>query len=568
MFRAGEVLGGDFEILQPLSQGGMGAVFLARQLSTDTLRALKVMLPEWSQRAELRVRFEREAKVSGRIPSEHVVKIVAYGIDPERQIPWLAMEYLRGSTLEDALNELGVPPAATAFELLRQLFHGVAAAHSLGVVHRDLKPGNVFVAESQRADAPFTVKTLDFGIAKILGPDVSATQAMGTHAWKAPEQDLAGSNITPAADVWALGLLVFWLLNGRPFWLWADEAPSRLSYEVHFAPIPSASARSVEYGHALLGADFDAWVSHCVERDPARRFHDARACWHALEPILRALPAADGRSAWFGAANVRFSSDRLAPQAQAAAPATRSVRPDSVRTTAPTAANRGPHAAPDSPTATQPAQLDARPSAAPRPRSSLKLGLGALLGGALVALWFSLRPALPVPTTLLHAFASSATPQASVPEVIAPPRTSAAPVALATPVAPVGMVYVPPGSFEMGSDDPPPQGPARSVQITRGFFLDQTEVTVQQYTRCVVGRKCNASGVHGPSPELDDPEKYGKYCNADRPGHSLHPINCIDRRQALAVCQFLGKRLPSEAEWEYAARGSDRRKYPWGNDPP
>ncbi len=110
MFRAGEVLGGDFEIREPLSQGGMRAVFLARQISTDTLRAIKVMLPEWSQREELRVRFEQEAKVSGRIPSEHVVKIIAYGIDPARHIPWLAMEYLRGTTLEERLARVGAPP--------------------------------------------------------------------------------------------------------------------------------------------------------------------------------------------------------------------------------------------------------------------------------------------------------------------------------------------------------------------------------------------------------------------------------------------------------------------------
>ncbi len=105
MLKIGEVLGGDFEVRQPLSEGGMGAVYLTHQLSTDTPRALKIVLPQWVERAELRERFEREAKASGRIASEHVVKIVAFGVDAERGMPWMAMEYLSGKTLEGLLAE-------------------------------------------------------------------------------------------------------------------------------------------------------------------------------------------------------------------------------------------------------------------------------------------------------------------------------------------------------------------------------------------------------------------------------------------------------------------------------
>src|SRR5581483_1624478 len=133
----GEVLGGDFEIEALLGQGGMGAVYRARQRSTDALRAVKVMLPEWATSPELRERFEREARASGRIQSDHVVKIIAHGVDPVRHVPWIAMEYLTGATLEERMEQLGVPPNHTAFELLRQLFHGVAAAHAVGIVHRD-----------------------------------------------------------------------------------------------------------------------------------------------------------------------------------------------------------------------------------------------------------------------------------------------------------------------------------------------------------------------------------------------------------------------------------------------
>ncbi|MEI9938746.1 MAG: bifunctional serine/threonine-protein kinase/formylglycine-generating enzyme family protein [Pseudomonadota bacterium] len=547
MFRAGEVLGGDFEIREPLSQGGMGAVFLARQISTDTLRAIKVMLPEWSQREELRVRFEQEAKVSGRIPSEHVVKIIAYGIDPARHIPWLAMEYLRGTTLEERLARVGAPPPPAMAEILRQLFHGISAAHALGIVHRDLKPANVFLADSQRADTPFTVKVLDFGIAKILGREPSVTQAMGTHAWKAPEQDHAGMVISPAADVWALGLLVFWLLQGRSFWRFVDDAPSRLSYEVHFEAIPSASERIAERAGQPLGADFDAWFSHCVNRDPAQRFADARACWHALERILTGWGMGNRSSSpWLSAPITTARMPQIEHPAPAPQQATRSVLPESARTT-------------------QPAQLDIAPVPARAPRrSSVRRALVLVSGAAsLLAVGFMLRDRL-VP----RAMSKFPAPSTSAVEASASPARRSSSDTNPPPVAPSGMLYVPPGEFEMGDKDLPAQGPERHVRISRGFFIDRTEVTARDYSNCVAQARCTPSGVHGPSPELDDSAKYGKYCNADRAGRELHPINCIDRGQALGYCRFLGKRLPSEAEWEYSARGSDGRRYPWGNAPP
>ncbi|HEU5073469.1 MAG TPA: protein kinase, partial [Polyangiaceae bacterium] len=289
MLRPGEVIDDDFEVLENLGQGGMGAVFLVRQRSTEALRALKVMLPRWIANDDFRARFALEAKASARIASEHVVEVIAAGVDDTRHAPWLVMEYLRGATLADWAASAGFPTGAALGELLLQLFHGVSAAHTAGIVHRDLKPQNLFIADSQRAGSGFTLKILDFGIAKLLEHGEFETQALGTRAWMSPEQDRPGAHITPSADVWALGLIVFWLLTGRSYWLNSERGGAALSFELQFADLPRASLRALEHGLPALGAEFDAWFARTLAREPSQRYPNARECWQALRPLVDAL---------------------------------------------------------------------------------------------------------------------------------------------------------------------------------------------------------------------------------------------------------------------------------------
>jgi eukaryotic-like serine/threonine-protein kinase len=527
MLQSGDVIGGDFVIESQLSQGGMGAVYLAQQRSTDARRVVKLMLPGLVKSPELRERFEREARASGRIASEHVVKMIAYGVDATRGLPWLAMEYLPGATLEERVLEAGAPSPELAFEILRQLFHGVAAAHAAGIVHRDLKPGNVYVADAQRADVPFTVKVLDFGIAKVLDPSQQATRAMGTRAWMAPEQERVDIPITPAADVWALGLIVFWLLSGRPFWLHAGDTDSLLSYEMHFAAIPAASLRSQQLGRGPRHPGFDAWFGHAVTRDPHARFRDARAAWDALAPMLHevALPSQPPPTP---------NAFVLSRGATTAAPISQQTLP---RTAMPTGGSR----------------------------VAVALAVLAVAGGLAAAGLLLPRLLAPAVETAAPMLPTAAEPTNSAAPVAS---SSSAPPVVLPPEPPAGMVFVPGGSFRMGKGKGPPHGPERDVRITRGFFIDRYETTVREYGDCIAKRVCTASGVHGPRPQPEEIETFTHFCTAVASGHDGYPINCIDRSQAQAYCRFRNKRLPTEAEWEYAARGSDGRLYPWGNDKP
>lgn len=128
------------------------------------------------------------------------------------------------------------------------------------------------------------------------------------------------------------------------------------------------------------------------------------------------------------------------------------------------------------------------------------------------------------------------------------------------------MVTIPAGNFAMGADDADANANEKPVHDVRiaGFRLDQTEVTVADYARCVAAGRCSE-----PEPYRDVRGDFHACCNWRHPeGRHAHPVNCVDQRQATAYCAWLGKRLPTEEEWEYAARGRDSRKFPWGNQPP
>ncbi len=284
----GTIFAGDYRVVRPLSSGGMGALYVVDQLSTGKQRALKLMHPELVADGTLRRRFEQEARIGGRIPSDHVVEVQAAGVDVQTGSPYLVMELLEGDDLAAVVAARGPLPPAEARRLMEQLCHAVGAAHAAGIVHRDLKPENVFVARSRRTDVAFTVKVLDFGIAKLMSEQTTQkTAAIGSPLWLAPEQTERGP-VTPAADVWALGLIAFNLLTGQPFWTAAlapDSTVTQVMREVLFEPIPRASVRAAERGRQVPPA-FDAWFGRCVVRDPRARFADATQAWQALDGAL------------------------------------------------------------------------------------------------------------------------------------------------------------------------------------------------------------------------------------------------------------------------------------------
>jgi serine/threonine protein kinase len=289
----GAIFAGDFKIERALSEGGMGAVYVVEQISTGKHRALKVMLPQLLRDAQARERFAQEARVGARIHSDHVVEVIGAGIDDATAMPWLAMELLDGRDLAGVIEREGPMPPARVALVLEQLCDALTRAHAAGVVHRDLKPENVFLAKPRRRGIPFDVKVLDFGISKIIDEhktSSTATAAIGSPLWMAPEQTMTGAKLRAGTDVWALGLIAFHLLTGRYFWLAANAESLNVMailLEVVSASPVAASQRAAELGCGhLIPTGFDPWFARCVSRDIGARYPDAGAAYAALAQFL------------------------------------------------------------------------------------------------------------------------------------------------------------------------------------------------------------------------------------------------------------------------------------------
>ena len=301
--RPGTIFAAEFRIVGLLGRGGMGAVYRAEHLPTGKPRALKVLAALGSH-GRGRERFELEARINTRVHSEHMVDVVAAGFEGPDELPWIAMELLSGADLRALARSYGRVPRGMVREVFYQLVQGLGAAHRAGVIHRDLKPENVFVARSERPDEKFLVKVLDFGIAKLVQEGravASATSAVGTPLWIAPEQLNRGS-LSVQTDVWSLGLLVFWALTGRPYWEAAngeDVALEPLLTEILLSPLQPASERAVALGVArgVVPEALDEWFERCVAREPELRFDSVVEAGRELDRALRFLRADVGEPA-------------------------------------------------------------------------------------------------------------------------------------------------------------------------------------------------------------------------------------------------------------------------------
>ena len=520
--------------------------------------------------------FLGEAELLAKISqgSSAVEKLLASGVADRvegARVPYTVFEWLAGRSLERHIAErAGASSIGEALVILEPAARALAVAHAMGVAHRDVRPANLWLAE---LGGRTTLKVAAFGLATRVGPgDTPFAPEYG-----APEHfKKSYGAIGPATDVYGLALCMIEMVTGKRALEGGDAGELYLATS-DLSRRPTLRARGSHVSDAV-----EAVLQRALAVDPKRRWASARELWDALIGAVPELtptppsvrPRSSDRPPGIGGGShpgVTPYVDSLpasvppglAELARAAttqgAQRPASVRPPmtSVLAAAPPAAVMADDRRLGDSVRASDALKGERDAVTREPRSGDRSGTWAWLATAAIAVMIigvivakvgtgaetKVRPPPPPPAT------ASAGPAAEQAVRLTPFLAD--------------MVKVPAGSFLMGSDhDGKGEKPLHRVTLTHAFYIDRTEVRADAYATCVDDGTCASNKVH--AGEVVE-STFGCNTAKERP---KHPANCIDRAQAEKYCAFANKRLPTEAEWEYAARGTDAREYPWGNAAP
>lgn len=281
MVESGRVLGGRYELLHRLGRGGMADVFRAFDRVLERRVAVKVLSADRAEDESLFERFRREARTSASLNHPNVVSVYDTGIDDD--VHFIVMELVEGPSLVELLQGEGPLEAARAVEILRPVAGALAAAHSQGLVHRDVKPANILF---DRAGTP---KVSDFGIARVVSAVTQTTSVYGSALYIAPEQ-ARGATVDGRADIYALGCVLYELLTGRPPFV-ADTPLAVVYQHLHASPESPSRLRPG------IPPALDAVVLRTLAKDPDDRYAHMDELRADLERLAAGMPpvaASDG----------------------------------------------------------------------------------------------------------------------------------------------------------------------------------------------------------------------------------------------------------------------------------
>jgi serine/threonine protein kinase len=283
----GEVLGERYKILSEIGGGGMGVVYEARHTGTGRRVAVKVLTSDLAKNATLVERFYREARAAGAIEAQHIVQVLDTGTDPKTGAPFMVMEYLDGEDLYALFYRLGPLPPELALRITAQACLGLQKAHEARVIHRDIKPGNLFL--TKRDDETCLLKILDFGIAKIRPDEVSQVDTgaltrtgsmLGSPLYMSPEQARGQKNIDHRSDIWSLGVVLYQALTGRRPHEDVDALGDLIIAICSEAPEPAQDVAP------WIPAEIAAIAHRAMSFDPAARFQSAAEMFDAIKVHL------------------------------------------------------------------------------------------------------------------------------------------------------------------------------------------------------------------------------------------------------------------------------------------
>jgi formylglycine-generating enzyme required for sulfatase activity len=579
---------GPYRLINEIGKGGMAIVWKAYHAAMDRYVAIKMLPFQFSQREEFLARFRQEARVIAKLEHPHILPVYDYGEGgdtPGEAMPYLVMRLLEAGTLTERI-QAGALSLGEVDRIFTQLAEALAYAHEKGVIHRDIKPSNAML--DQRGEIFLT----DFGIAKIVESAVHLTSTgtiTGTPEYMSPEQ-AQGMRVDHRTDIYSLGVVLYEMLTGQvPY---HAETPIAVILKKIQDPLPPPSVVNPDIPdpleHVLLkaltkepqdrfasmGEFLTAWKKAVAECTPAKAIPQ--------QTVLAAEKERLGKGTSFGVGRPPAVQDNQALPAESGV-----LKPEK----APVQAGKS--------------------KALPwvwilSGAGALVVICGLLFGGTILLRAIRNRNAV-TPTQYVMAVAPRPTeteevvlapaesidlPTETQVAVMTPPPTDTAvptskPLPSDTP-APTSlpaqitdktgarMVLVPAGAFQMGSDldkvmpfcpgwDQGRQCIANNYIGEAGvhtvlldtYYIDQYEVTNQDYAQCVKAGTCQVPA----DISLGTQDYY--YSN---PKFATYPVVHVTWNDAVKYCQWRGGRLPTEAEWEKAARGTDQRFFPWGND--
>ena len=276
---------GKYKIREKIGEGGMGVVYRAEHLMLSSPAAIKILLPQFTTQPAVVERFFTEAKATSTIVHPGIVQVFDFG-RLEDQRAYIVMELLKGETLTAFQARRGIVDPSLAVQIGIQLLSALEAAHVRGVVHRDVKPDNIYLVRDPTAPGAIRVKVLDFGIAKLLSERPKKSEAIvGTPSYMAPEQCRGDDQIDARADLYAVGCILMTLLTGRP--PFDADAPTDVMAMQIYQPAPRL--RDVNLN---MPPELDALIAKMLAKSPAERTPSAAWALAALERI--ALPTLTG----------------------------------------------------------------------------------------------------------------------------------------------------------------------------------------------------------------------------------------------------------------------------------
>jgi serine/threonine-protein kinase len=266
---------GQYRLEERIGEGAMGEVYRGKHAMLRRPTAIKLIHPDATD-PDMLQRFEREVRETSRLSHPNTIRVFDYGRTPEG-VFYYAMEYLDGANLREIVERSGPMPPARVIHALTQVCGALQEAHDTGLVHRDIKPGNIILC--QRGGVYDVIKVVDFGLVKDLGAASPALtqvgQICGTPETMAPEV-LGGAEATPASDLYAVGVVAYYLLTGTPVFD-ASSATEFIGHHLHTPPLP------LHERIPSVPPDLAAAVHRCLAKDPADRFASARQLKVALE---------------------------------------------------------------------------------------------------------------------------------------------------------------------------------------------------------------------------------------------------------------------------------------------